>query len=169
MIIIKLLVLSLVFASCLYMGILVSKKYSGRVKELKDMKNALNMLETKIKYTYEALPEIFEEISKQITGEIGQIFRNSAKKMQVKSAGDAWNESIDLANTNMNIEDKAILKTLGKLLGKTDAEGQISEIKLVSNFLDTQIKVAEQERNKNEKMYKTLGGIVGLTIVIILI
>lgn len=169
MIVIKLLVLSLVFASCLYIGILVSKKYSGRVKELKDMKNALNMLETKIKYTYEALPEIFEEISKQITGEIGQIFRNSAKKMQVKSAGDAWNESIDLANTNMNIEDKAILKTLGKLLGKTDAEGQISEIKLVSNFLDTQIKVAEQERNKNEKMYKTLGGIVGLTIVIILI
>ena len=169
MIIIKLLVLSLVFASCLYMGILVSKKYSGRVKELKDMKNALNMLETKIKYTYEALPEIFEEISKQITGEIGQIFRNSAKKMQVKSAGDAWNESIDLANTNMNIEDKAILKTLGKLLGKTDAEGQISEIKLVSNFLDTQMKAAERERNKNEKMYKTLGGIVGLTIVIILI
>lgn len=169
MIIIKLLVLSLVFASCLYIGILVSNKYSGRVKELKDMKNALNMLETKIKYTYEALPEIFEEISKQITGEIGQIFRNSAKKMQVKSAGDAWNESIDLANTNMNIEDKAILKTLGKLLGKTDAEGQISEIKLVSNFLDTQMKAAEQERNKNEKMYKTLGGIVGLTIVIILI
>lgn len=169
MIVIKLLVLSLVFASCLYIGILVSKKYSGRVKELKDMKNALNMLETKIKYTYEALPEIFEEISKQITGEIGQIFRNSAKKMQVKSAGDAWNESIDFANTNMDIEDKAILKTLGKLLGKTDAEGQISEIKLVSNFLDTQIKVAEQERNKNEKMYKTLGGIVGLTIVIILI
>lgn len=169
MIVIKLLVLSLVFASCLYIGILVSKKYSGRVKELKDMKNALNMLETKIKYTYEALPEIFEEISKQITGEIGQIFRNSAKKMQVKSAGDAWNESIDLANTNMNIEDKAILKTLGKLLGKTDAEGQISEIKLVSNFLDTQMKAAEQERNKNEKMYKTLGGIVGLAIVIILI
>ena len=55
------------------------------------------------------------------------------------------------------------------MLGKTDVEGQISEIKLVDNFLDTQIKLAQQDRKKNEKMYKTLGGIIGLALVIILI
>ena len=44
-------------------------------------------------------------------------------------------------------------KNLGRLLGKTDIEGQISEIKLVNNFLDIQIKDAEEEKNKNEKMY----------------
>ena len=32
-----------------------------------------------------------------------------------------------------------------------------------------QIKKAEDERQKNEKMYKTLGVVIGLTIVIILI
>ena len=53
-------------------------------------------------------------------------------------------------------EDKEVLKGLSKLLGKTDINGQINEIKLVSNFLDTQIQIAQKEKEKNEKMYKTL-------------
>lgn len=48
-------------------------------------------------------------------------------------------------------------------------QGQISEIEMTIDFVDTQIQDAEQECKKNEKMYKTLGTIVGLAIVIILI
>ena len=169
MIIIKYIVLVLVFAASLGIGNLIAKKYVNRVKELKEMKNALNMFETKIRFTYSSVPEIFEDISKQVDGSIGEVFRVASVKMKIKSAGEAWNESIDSSEMNLIDEDKTILKNLGKLLGKTDVDGQISEIKLVNEFLDTQIELAENERNKNEKMYKTLGGIVGLTIVIILI
>ena len=45
----------------------------------------------------------------------------------------------------------------------------MSEINLNMNFLDSQIKVAEEEQKKNAKMYRTLGTIVGLAIIIILI
>ena len=55
------------------------------------------------------------------------------------------------------------------MLGKTDVEGQLSEIKLNMNFLDTQIMNAEEYCKKNEKMYRTLGTIFGLAIIIILI
>ncbi len=169
MILIKWIVLILVFISSFTIGSLISKKYVNRVKELKEMKNALNIFETKIKFTYEAIPEIFEDISKQMDGVIGEVFKISTEKMKSKSAGEAWIESIDTINMNMNIEDKSILKNLGKLLGKTDIDGQISEIKLVNEFLNTQIELAESDKKKNEKMYKTLGGIIGLTLVIILI
>lgn len=54
------------------------------------------------------------------------------------------------------------------MLGKTDVEGQVSEINITSDFIDTQINKAEEECKKNEKMYKSLGSIVGLAIVIIL-
>lgn len=170
MIIVKFLILTLVFGSCLSIGFLIAKKYANRVKELKDMKNALNMFETKMKFTYESVPEIFEEISVQYEKEeIGQVFRNAVSLMKDKSAGEAWNEGINMTNSNLTIEDKNILKNLGKMLGKTDIEGQISEIELVIQFLDTQIELAEIEKRKNEKMYKTLGGVVGLALVIILI
>ena len=169
MIFVKILILILVFGSSFSIGKLIAGKYINRVKESKEMKSALNIFETKIKFTYESVPEIFEQIGNQMEGNIGSVFKESSKKMKDVSAGEAWIQSIEKTESNLNKEDKEILKKLGKLLGRIDADGQISEIELVSNFLDTQIDIAENERNKNEKMYKTLGGIIGLTLVIIFI
>ena len=66
-------------------------------------------------------------------------------------------------------EDIEIINGLAKMLGKTDIDGQVSEIRLTEKFIDTQIKEAESEKLKNEKLYKTLGATVGLAIVIVLI
>ena len=54
------------------------------------------------------------------------------------------------------------------MLGETDLEGQISQIDITLSFLDKQIQEAETEKNKNEKLYKKLGTIMGLALVIIL-
>lgn len=170
MVVVKFLILTLVFVASLSIGVLIAKKYVNREKELKDMKNALNIFETKIKFTYASVPEIFEDISKQFKGKVvGQIFEKACILMKDRPAGEAWKEGIEQVEANMTTDDKTILINLGKLLGKTDVEGQISEIELVTNFLDTQIKLAEIDRGKNEKLYKTLGGVIGLTLVIILI
>lgn len=53
--------------------------------------------------------------------------------------------------------------------GKTDVEGQVSQIEITNSFLDIQIEQSEEEKKKNEKLYKTLGITVGLGIVIILL
>ena len=54
-------------------------------------------------------------------------------------------------------------------MGQTDVEGQVSEIEVTQKFLDMQIEEAEEEKKKNQKMYKTLGIVFGLVFVIILI
>lgn len=169
MIFVKLCILLLIFLVCLNVGKIIAKKYSGRVEELKDMENGLNMFLTKIKFTYASVPASFKEIGDNIKGNVGKIFVKAADEMKEKSAGEAWEISLTEQISNLSKEDIEILKKLGTLLGKTDIDGQISEIKLVQNFLETQIKLAEEERQKNEKLYKTLGGILGLAIVIILV
>ena len=89
--------------------------------------------------------------------------------MNLCSAGEAWNIALRLDELNINEEDVGVLSNLSKLLGKTDLEGQISQIELTSQFLDKQIKKAEMKKEKNEKMYNALGMIIGIAIVIILI
>ena len=147
----------------------MSKKYSNRLRDLKEMRKALNFFEEKIKFTYEPIPDVFEEISGKVKENIGEIFHNSSKLMENESAGVSWENAVDDSNNNFTKEDKEIIKGLAKMLGKTDIDGQVSEIRLTCKFIDVQIKGAEKEKTKNEKLYKTLGATVGLALVIILI
>lgn len=159
----------LVFFISLYIGYLISKKYTLRLEELKEIKNALNIIESKIKFTYEPLPEIFFETSKMISKNISQIFVQASENMKQENAEEAWEQSINCAVTNLKSEDIENLKSFGKMLGKTDKDGQLSRIELTKTFIEMQIEKAKLEEQKNSRLYKTLGAIVGLAFVIILV
>lgn len=169
MIFIKSILLLSVFSITTFLGLAMANRYKERVKDLKSILSILNIIETKIKYTYEPLPQIFEDISKQFKASIGNIFKMAKDKMKQVSAGDAWEYAIENSSSNMSEEDLSILKNLNKMIGKTDAEGQLSELELMKSFIETQIGKAEEEQKKNEKLYKNLGMTVGLALVIILI
>jgi len=164
----KYFMLFLVLIACSLLGKLLSKRYLDRLKELEDIKNSLNVFKSKIKFTYEPLPEIFDEISKNTSKNIGQIFKMAKEKMKDTSAKIAWEEAVDKSSSNMTKDDRYVLKTLSKLLGQTDIEGQLSQIEITQKFLDTQIKDAIEQKQKNEKLYSKLGTTIGLAIVIIL-
>ena len=168
--IIKYIFIVLIFGISVLIGNSISSKYRERINELKEFKSALNLLKAKIKYSYEPIPDIFIEISKKIDSNVGEVFKIAKEKMVKTTAGVAWENAIDeYLVLNINKEDKKVLKGLAKLLGKTNKEGQVSEIDLTEHFLDKQIEQAEEIGKKNEKMYKALGGIVGCALVIILI
>ena len=116
----------------------------------------MHLLEVKIKFTFDSLPKLFREIEMKYAENIGKIFGLASEKMEVVTPEKAWEEAINELSTNLTQKDKDILKDLGKLLGQTDIDGQISQIKLVSNFLDIQIEEANKEKMKNQKLYRTL-------------
>ena len=89
--------------------------------------------------------------------------------MQNFSAGVAWEKAVQSSETNLTDEDLHVLLMLSKMLGQTDVEGQIGQIEITENFLEKQITEAEEEKNKNEKLYRKLGTTIGLAIDIILI
>ena len=172
MIFLKYIILFFIFLISAWIGNLISKKYRNRVYELKSFKEAFNILEAKIKFTYEPLGDIFEEISDLFyKNKIKSIFIDTQKNMKKMDFKMSWCTSLEknIKKTSLNNEDLNVIKSLGNMLGKTDVEGQLSEIKLNMSFLDTQIINAEEECKKNEKMYRTLGTIFGLAIIIILI
>lgn len=169
--IIKYIFLLVIFLSSSKIGKMLAQRYNYRVQELEELKNALNLFKTKIKFTYETIPEIFEEISNNITKNISNIFKSTVKGLKDFSVSQAWEQAIESEkkNTNLNEEDIRVIKLLSKQLGITDIEGQISQIEITEHFLDTQIKQAQQEKEKNQKLYQKLGTTMGLVIVILLI
>jgi len=169
MIILKYIIFYFVFLISFLIGNIISKKYILRVKELKDFKNALNIIESKIKFTYEPLSEIFMQTSNLLSKNISEIFVRASNNMKSLNAEEAWNRSLESSSTNLYKEDIENIKNFGKMLGKTDKEGQVSQLELTKTFIEMQIEKAKVEEEKNSKMYKTLGTIVGLAIVIILI
>ena len=99
------------------------------------------------------------------------MFADTVKNIEQKNmiAGEAWEKSVELNGSSLKKDDIDCLKTLGKLLGKTDVDGQVNQIELVCTFLENQINEADEEKHKNEKMYQKLGVIVGLMLIIVLI
>ena len=116
MIIIKIVSLFIIALLSSYAGIIISNKYKNRVLELKEIKRALNIFATKIKYTYEPIPEIFKQISENSNKNISQLFLKSVTNMENASASIAWEEAVDSFSGNINKEDKQAIKTLSKLL-----------------------------------------------------
>ena len=169
MIFFKFLLFLLLFMASTYAGVLFSKKYVNRVEELKEIKSFLNILKNKIKFTYEPLGEIFKEISDNFSINICNLLKEASNNMKLNSAGKSWNLALEKTKMNIKNEDKQVLTSLSKMLGKTDIEGQVSQINQTAEFLDIQIENAKEEKEKNEKLYKTLGMVVGAGLVIILI
>ena len=166
--IIKYFILFLILLGTSLIGKFLAKKYVYRLEELEEIKNALNILKTKIKFTYEPIPEIFGEIAQATCKSVGQVFRLAKENMATNTANIAWEKAVEESENNLIQEDKYVLKTLSKLLGQTDVEGQISQIEITQKFLETQLKEAQQQKEKNEKLYSKLGTTIGLAIVIIL-
>ena len=120
MIIIKYFILLIIFASSSYIGILMSRKYKSRVLELREFKEAMSILENKIKFTYKPLGEIFEDIITLFDKQSGitKIFNSTNENMKKENVSKAWENAVEDSKTflNLNAEDINIVKGLGKLL-----------------------------------------------------
>ena len=169
--IIKYIILFLIFIASSMLGKLLSKKYEERLEELEELKTALNFFKTKIKFTYNTIPEIFKEISENTTQNVSYIFKSTIKNLKENAISKAFDKAIDDSRNTNNLtdEDARVLKLLSKQLGNTDIEGQVSQIEITENFLDVQIKQAQEEKDKNQKLYQKLGTTIGLVIVILLV
>lgn len=105
-----------VFISSVLIGKYISKQYIYRLEELEEIKNALNIFKSKIKFTYEPIPVIFEEISKNTNNNISKLFILAKEKMENDVASVSWEQAVDEVQCNLDEEDKLKIKTLSKLL-----------------------------------------------------
>jgi len=164
----------LITVSATVIGFKLAEKYAKRPGELRSLQTALQMLESEVAFSLNPLPDAFENIAGSFHGGIRKIFLNAAGFLKERTgitAQQAWTNAVQISKSDMHLweEDYKILMEFGHSLGISDREHQIKNIQLTCSKLAMEEKKAEMLRDKNEKMYKSLGMLTGVLIFLILL
>jgi len=163
-----------VIAASFIWGEYKARSLSLRAQQLQKFQQALQLLAAEISYTVTPLPHAFANVGQRMDGLVGEIFDRAGFLMQSRgdvNAREAWLGAIEefLPQIFITNEDRQILEQLGNSLGVSDGDNQLKQIKLVDKLLEGALREALDERNRSERMWRYLGVLGGLMLVIIFI
>lgn len=172
--ILKLIGSTIIISASSFLGYIFSKNCSRRPIELKELQSLLYMFENEISFLSNVLTDAFTKIYQSSNSNIAIFFKGTVKKLLNDpgiTASNAWESAVreNILTTALNKEDEEILVSFGKMLGNSDLDGQIKNIHLTLSQLELQEEKAEENKKKNERMYRSLGCLGGMAIVFILI
>ena len=172
--IIKLVGGAMIIAATGILGIAAANKYSLRPKDIRKFRSAVQMLETEIIFGCTPLPQALSNIAAKSEGALSRFFCNVADDLLTAasySLEGAWGKALNILiqSSSLNASDQELIGDFGKVLGGSDREDQKKHFELLYIQLKQHEVIAEEERRKNEKMYRSLGFLSGIVIFIMLI
>lgn len=163
----------LVLVSASMVGWQISGSYARRPLQIRALLVALQMLETEIVYGMTPLSRAFVKVGKRVDAVVGKLFLLAAEMLETERAQSA-EEALHLAmerqwpHTSLRKQEKEVLASLGLVLGSSDREDQEKHLRLAVTHLRGLEEEARLEQAKYEKMYKSLGFLGGLLVVILM-
>ncbi len=148
--------------------------FKKRVRQLEELQNAMTQLEYSIDFSGITLSDAFERIAHNTETSLKPVFLYVSQRLKTNPGSDmksVWKRAIDkwrddLALTETDIE---IIKDFSEVLGEGNREKEKNNIKITAMRLSMAVHEAISERDRNVKMYRGLGFLVGIFIVIVLI
>ena len=171
MIFIKIIISIVILFITSYIGIEMAGALKSREEILTDMITFLRLVQNEMMYMLNSLPTAYEMSRQRLNTELKNVLGAISLDMSKLGTG-----KVDASITNninsiksLNEYDKEIIISTLKNLGRSDLESQYNIIENGITIINKQIKEANEIKNKNSKVYKTIGVITGLMIVIIFI
>jgi len=147
--------------------------YVERVKNLQEFITAMSLLRSKIAFGQEVLEISFLDIATSCNNKVGKIFYDVALELNSSNipVSEIWGNKIDeyFKSLDFNFEDEKILIDFGNMLGRGSIDEEVRNINLAVERLKTQLEYATIEKNKYAKLYRTIGGVGGTALAVILI
>ncbi len=154
-----------------YIGIEKANYLKSREDILTDMITFLKLVENEMIYMLNSLPNSYEIARQRLSSKLKDVI--GAIVLDMSEYGV---DKIDMSITNninllseLNQYDKDIIISTLKNLGRSDLESQNNIIDNAITILRKQINEANSIKIKNSKVYRTVGIITGLIIVVVFI
>jgi|SRR5690625_4419993 len=156
-----------------WVGFEWSNRLSNRPKQIRQIKNSLQILEAEMLYSQLPLKDAFKFISEQIPTPTKNFYKGLSKGMDQKNIDllELWDREVEkfMKHSALRTSEQEILKQFGRTLGQHDFMQQQKHIRLTSTYLDRELDDAQDQQHKYGKMAKSLGFLFGLFVVLLLI
>ncbi|UZQ86139.1 stage III sporulation protein AB [Thermoclostridium stercorarium] len=154
-------------------GFTYSRFLTERIEYIREIQSFLMELENEIHYMGRPLGEALSQYARNRTSSLSE-FTGRVYEISINEGNGidaAWRKGIEEFRKRwpMDQEEWNLLSQMGEVLGKTDRAGQSSFIKMMREKFAVQEKKAEEDRIRKEKLYRDLGILGGLAIVLVLI
>ena len=163
----------LVLGSSAMAGFTFSRSLTERIEYIREIQSFLMELENEIHFMGRPLRQALLQYSRNRNTPMAGF---SERVYEISGTGDggidsAWQKSIEEYKNLWPIdrEEWSLLSQIGEVLGKTDRASQSSFMKMMREKFIVQERKAEEDRKQKEKLYKYLGILGGLAIVLVLI
>lgn len=169
-------ILKIVICICIleittYIGIMLGNQLKNRTKEYMQLQTICTYIEGRIKYSQDNLIDIFTDVYKENEkNNFGILFHDITNEMKknIYSLNDCISRGISKNQYRFSC-DFNILEQLANNLGKTNVENQVKSIMLAKERIVQKICESKEIETKNMKLYRNLGIICGIMLVIVLI
>ncbi len=171
---IKLLAGAVIFFGCGYFGIMLSQRFKARVRQLAELQRAMTELEYSIEFMSITVGDAFDMIAANSETQLKNVFLYISECLKSNPGSDmqkVWRRALrkyseDLALKNDDLE---IVMEFSKNLGTGNREKEKNNIKVTSMRLKIAEEEAKAELEQNSKMYRGLGFLSGIFLVVVLI
>jgi len=160
-----------VILGCGFLGLFKAAQIKKRPKAIREMINALSLLDTEIFWGVTPLPEAFATIKDRVDSPWKEFFSKLEEKLNKgESASKAWIASIaeERKNASLHAEDWKIIESIGKSLGRADRNEEHKHLELGQKHLMTLYEKTRSQADLKAKMWSYLGFLAGLAIAIVI-
>lgn len=172
MLILKFIVSFSIIGISTYIGILKSNKLKMREQILREMVTFLGLVENEMQFMMSILPNAYEsarqKLSTPLKETIGKIVVDMLSCEEISLMDQSIVKHVSMMESLNEYDRNVFISTLQNL-GRSDLNSQMNIIENGIHILQNQIKEANDVKIKNSKLYKTVGTIAGIMIVIIFI
>jgi stage III sporulation protein AB len=162
----------IIFAGTM-LGFYQALQLSARQRQIRQTIQALQRLETEILFGFSPLPEALQAVADSSSGPVASLFARSAEGLVSGTAetvqlswkmavADVWH------HTAMKRNERDTLLQLGSVLGKSDRADQAKHLRLAVSVLAAEETAAGEDNRRYGKMWRSLGLLSGVLIVILM-
>lgn len=155
-------------------GWLYGEKIEKRYKELLDLKRTFQIIYSDISYASTSFLEVLQHVKSQSLKEFQPFFGYVEAEIRYKSKRkltEIWEEGMELHLQELHLieKDRIELMQVGRNIGNIDRKQQLCMLQIYLDKLEITLQELLQEKEKKIKLYRTLGMLGSVFVVVMLL